>query len=206
MSYIKTNRDELLKNAFRLFLQMNYEKASYANLTQATGISKAGMSYYYPTKQELFIAVVDKFLFNLHNPLTKFAQCDGTLDEFIGHFVKGVKNTMEMIVGLVGKKSSGEQPSANADYFHFLTQVAQYYPNAQEKMRVFADREYALWRIAIQQAIANGELKADTDVEGAVMLFRQVYFGLSYEMSFFGGLDTVLLERHLRYIYSLLKA
>lgn len=42
---MKTNRDELLKNAYRLFAQMNYESASYAHLTQATGLTKAGMAY-----------------------------------------------------------------------------------------------------------------------------------------------------------------
>lgn len=40
---MKTNREKLLQDAFVMFLQYNYEKASYSLLTQATGISKAGI-------------------------------------------------------------------------------------------------------------------------------------------------------------------
>ena len=43
------------------------------------------------------------------------------------------------------------------------------------------------------------------DVEDAVVMFRQVYMGLSFEMSFLGGLDTERLAKHLRAVYSLLK-
>ena len=36
-------------------------------------------------------------------------------------------------------------------------------------------------------------------------MFRQMYFGLSYEQSFLNGLDVDLLAENFRYIYSLLK-
>ena len=69
---MKTNREKLLQDAFVMFLQYNYERASYSLLTQATGISKAGISYYYPTKQELFVAVVDRYFINVHDADVKF--------------------------------------------------------------------------------------------------------------------------------------
>lgn len=65
--------------------------------------------------------------------------------------------------------------------------------------------DYAYWRTAIQRAINTGELRKDVDVEDAVVMFRQVYMGLSFEMSFLGGLDTERLAKHLRAVYSLLK-
>lgn len=45
----------------------------------------------------------------------------------------------------------------------------------------------------------------DVDVEDAVVMFRQVYMGLSFEMAFWGGLDTKRLAKHLHAVYSLLK-
>lgn len=57
----------------------------------------------------------------------------------------------------------------------------------------------------IQQAKDSGEIRPDTDVKKAATMFRQMYFGLSYEQSFLNGLDVDLLAENFRYIYSLLK-
>ena len=46
----------------------------------------------------------------------------------------------------------------------------------------------------------------DVDVEDAVVMFRQVYMGLSFEMAFMGGLNTRRLAKHLHAVYSLLKS
>ena len=52
----------------------------------------------------------------------------------------------------------------------------------------------------------TGEIRQDVDIEDTAMLFRQVFFGLSFEQSFLRGLDIQRLARELRFVYSLLKA
>ena len=203
---MKITRDDLLIAAFKLFMSVNYEKASFAELGKMLGMSKAGIFKCYKNKQELFIAVVDRFLFSTQNPRNKFTETGSTFAEFIDEYVKGVQRTMDMIYKLLEKDVAQEQFSPNAKYFHFLFQVFQYYPDAQEKLRNLATGDYAYWRAAIQRAVDTGELKKDTDVEEAVVMFRQVYMGLSFEMAFMGGLDTRELFKHLYAIYSLLKS
>jgi len=63
-----------------------------------------------------------------------------------------------------------------------------------------------LWESAIKRAKESGEIRQDLDVEDTAMLFRQVFFGLSFEQSFLRGLDIQRLARELRFVYSLLKA
>ena len=109
------------------------------------------------------------------------------------------------LVGVGGDKVAQGKFSYHAQYFHFLFQVLQYDPDAEEKLRNLVASDYAYWRAAIQRAIDNGELRKDVDVEDAVVMFRQVYMGLSFEMSFLGGLDTERLAKHLNAVYSLLK-
>ena len=171
-------------------------------------MSKAGIFKYYENKQELFIAVADKFWFSTQNPRNKFTETNGTFAEFIDEYVRGVQRTMDMLGKLMGegndKVAQGEF-SYHAQYFHFLFQLLQYAPGAKEKLRNLADSDYAYWRTAIQRAIDTGELRKEVDVEEAVVMFRQVYMGLSFEMSFLGGLDTERLAKHLHAIYSLLK-
>ena len=203
---MKITRNELLINAFRLFMSVNYEKASFAELGKMLGMSKAGIFKYYKNKQELFIAVVDKFWFSTQNPRNKFTETNGTFAEFIDEYIKGVQRTMDMLGNLVGEdKVTQGKFSYHAQYFHFLFQLLQYDPDAKEKLHNLVSNDYAYWRAAIQHGIDTGELKKDVDVEEAIVMFRQVYMGLSFEMSFFGGLDTKPLAAHLHYIYSLLK-
>lgn len=205
---MKITRDELLIAAFKLFMSVNYEKASFAELGKMLGMSKAGIFKYYKNKQELFIAVVDKFWFSTQNPRNKFTETNGTFAEFIDEYVRGVQRTMDILgnlIGVDGDKVAQEKFSYHAQYFHFLFQVLQYDPDAKEKLRNLVASDYAYWRAAIQHAIDTGELRKGVDVEEAVVIFRQVYMGLSFEMSFFGGLDTGRLAKHLRAVYFLLK-
>lgn len=205
---MKITRDELLIAAFKLFMSVNYEKASFAELGKMLGMSKAGIFKYYKNKQELFIAVVDKFWFSTQNPRNKFTETNGTFAEFIDEYVHGVQRTMDMLGDVIGadrEKVAQGKFTYHAQYFHFLFQLLQYDPDAKEKLRNLAEGDYAYWRAAIQRAIATGELREDVDVEDAVVMFRQVYMGLSFEMAFMGGLNTRRLAKHLHAVYSLLK-
>ena len=205
---MKITRDELLIAAFKLFMSVNYEKASFAELGKMLGMSKAGIFKYYKNKQELFIAVVDRFWFSTQNPQNKFTETNSTFAEFIDEYVRGVQRTMDMLGDLIGAdrdKVAQGKFTYHAQYFHFLFQLLQYDPDAKEKLRNHVEVDYAYWRAAIQRAIATGELREDVDVEEAVVMFRQVYMGLSFEMSFLGGLSTEKLSKHLHAVYSLLK-
>ena len=45
-----TNREEVIDKAFKVFLKMNYEKASISTLAKACGVVKTGVVYYFPHK------------------------------------------------------------------------------------------------------------------------------------------------------------
>ena len=178
---MKTNREEILQHALRLFMSMNYESVSLQMIAHSVGLTKTGIFNYYPSKLDLFIAVADHYLFHLQDPGNKFAPSDGSLCDFIDKYVEGVERTMAEIVRL-GNIRREEMPGqlANAGYFH-------------------------LWCEVISRSVEQGELRPDTDVEEAAALFRQVFIGLSYQMSFDKGLDVGILHKRFLYIYELLK-
>ena len=43
---------------------MNYEKATQVEIPKACELSKAGLVYYIPFKQNLFVSIVDKYVFH----------------------------------------------------------------------------------------------------------------------------------------------
>ena len=192
-----TNREEVLENALRVFAKMNYEKASLVTIAKACGLSKWGLIYYYSFKQDLFVAVVDKYIFATQDPANKFSFRGGTLLEFIDHHVESVE------------LDDGNNPqgcSYNFYYFHLLMQVRQYYPDAGAKFAALFEKDRKLWRDIIEQAKSSGEIRAEVDTEETVAMFREVFYGLSFEQAFLSGLDTGELSRKLRFIYSLIKA
>lgn len=67
---MKTNREEILQHALRLFMSMNYESVSLQMIAHSVGLTKTGIFNYYPSKLDLFIAVADHYLFHLQDPET----------------------------------------------------------------------------------------------------------------------------------------
>ena len=61
---IFTNREEALEKPLQVFTKMNYEKATQMEIAKACGLSKAGLVYYFLFKQNLFVVIVDKYVFH----------------------------------------------------------------------------------------------------------------------------------------------
>ena len=61
---IFTNREEALEKPLQVFTKMNYEKATQMEIAKACGLSKAGLVYYFPFKQNLFVVIVHKYVFH----------------------------------------------------------------------------------------------------------------------------------------------
>ena len=203
---MKTSREKILQSALQLFMSMNYERVSLEMVSRSVGLTKTGIFNYYPSKLDLFVDVADHFLFGLQDPARKFAPSDGTVIDFIEKYVDGVRRTMDEIVRL-GNVRRELMPGklANAGYFHLFQQVLFYYPDGRQRLHELMESEYELWCRAIRRGVERGELGSGTDIAQAAALFRQVFIGLSYQMSFSDGLDVELLRQRFLYIYGLLK-
>ncbi len=200
-----TNREEVLENALRVFAKMNYEKASQMEIAKACGLSKAGLIYYYPFKLDLFVAVIDKYVFGMQAAENKFRFRAASLSEFIDRYVAGVERTMRKLISLLDDGNNPAWCSINFYYYHLMMQVRIYYPNVEERIAELFRQDYEFWKAAIQSAMDSGEIRSDLDLDDTAMMFRQVFFGLSFEQSFLRGLDTARLARELRFVYSLIK-
>ena len=184
-----TNKEEVLENALRVFAKMNYEKASQMEIAKACGLSKAGLIYYFPLKLDLFVAVVDKYVFNTQQLENKFKFTGGSFSEFIDQYVEGVENTMNRLVHMLNDGNNPNGCCFNFYYYHLLMQVRLYYPNVEKKLANIFEQNLQLWETAIQKAKENGEMRQDLDVEETASMFWQVFFGTSFEQSFFQGLN-----------------
>lgn len=166
-----TNREEVIDKAFRVFLKMNYEKASISTLAKACGLAKTGIVYYFPHKLDLFVAVADKFFIQLQNPVNKFDQPADTLAEFIDQYVAGVSKAMNGIVSLVNDGNNPYDCCPNFYYIHFLSQVRMYYPGIRQKIEDIFSKDYEMWSTVGQgrDKERRGRYDNGTDVQAGIL-------------------------------------
>lgn len=200
---MKTNRDEILRNCFTVFVSKNYERATITELSRACGLSRMGIHHYFPNKQAVFMAVADRYVFEIQTPENKFTAADGTLAEFIERYIEGVRQTMAQLLVLC---KGGGDVALNIYYLNFMMQVRQYYPGADRKFRTLMRLTQTYWRQAVEQATRSGELRSDLDPSHIAGLFHQIHFGLSFEQAFLNGLDLEHLYRQFRCLYSLIRS
>ena len=81
---IFTNREDVLEKPLQVFTKMNYLKATQMEIPKACGLSKARLVYYFPFKQNLFVVIVDKYVFHPQQLGKKFQFTAGSFPEFIG--------------------------------------------------------------------------------------------------------------------------
>ncbi|EWM42258.1 bacterial regulatory s, tetR family protein [Bordetella holmesii 41130] len=58
-------RERILEAAAALFARSGYEGSSIADLACAIGVSKAAIYHYYPTKQDIYDAIIVEVLSGL---------------------------------------------------------------------------------------------------------------------------------------------
>lgn len=199
---MKTNRAEIYRNAFRLFLQDNYEKVTVVKLEKAIGLSCRGIYHYTKDKLGLFKAVVDTYIFDPQKIENKFAYSeDISLQEFLNSYIEGVEKTMIYLSNELGV----DRKECAKCYFQFLYQALKYYPGFVEKVDEISTKEHEMWKTIIERAMATGEIRKDIATEEIIDMFRMTHLGMSYILAFTSGLDTDRLKRQFDAIYKLLK-
>ena len=58
MPVVKTSKEEILKKAFRVFLEKGYYHTSVSDLSRACNIEKPHFYYYFKNKQDLMISIL----------------------------------------------------------------------------------------------------------------------------------------------------
>lgn len=74
-------RDEIVDAALRLVLQAGYNQVTLADIAGQVGVSKGLISYYFPRKEDVFLAVLDQIVERLTTDFQSFADADASAPE-----------------------------------------------------------------------------------------------------------------------------
>ena len=81
MAIRKTDRDNVIDCALRLFREQGYHATSMADISEACGLLKGSIYHYFPGKKELAAAALDRVIEDARERLFQPAAADGLAPE-----------------------------------------------------------------------------------------------------------------------------
>ncbi|WP_159523787.1 TetR/AcrR family transcriptional regulator [Sunxiuqinia indica] len=178
-----TTKDRIIEEAFKLFLNNNFEKVSISDMEQAVGKTRGAIFYFFKNKEELFNEVIDRYIIDTQNPHHKFEFSeDISLEQFIYQYIKGINTAMSKMLSL-------SVINIYKQYFSLYIQASRIYPNFSEIMTQNSINETKLWEKTIERAIKNKEIRK-VDTRRYAILFRSCFLGLAFDRCLSHGLNT----------------
>jgi len=179
-----------------MFLNNNYEAVTINSIIKAAGITKGGIYHYYASKEELFKAVVDKFLFE--SKVSSNVEYS-SLKEFI-------ENTIDKSKEQIHKKSKCSDFNQNlpAQHISLFMAAFKYYPSFAQIGKRYYNEELRRWENVIVLAIKNKEIRDNIDAEIIAMNFMVIGTNIVTN-SLLGGSAEYAIEMYSKQLKELYK-
>ncbi|GAB6982382.1 TetR/AcrR family transcriptional regulator [Prevotella dentasini] len=198
----KPSRKEIvLQEAFKLFLAKGYSAVTFADLVAATNVSRGDMFHHFKNKEDIFIKVADRFVFEFLKDKEDFRsdESETPLKEFLDSWLTRVEIRMRSFF----RETAGKVTAAN--FMGFILYLKDNYPSWDEKFAIYMRQEKEVWKRHIEQAKKCGEISPEADSEKVFSAFYNSYVGLSYKTSLLGALSIAELRDSVAFIYNLIK-
>jgi AcrR family transcriptional regulator len=193
-----TTKDRIIEEAFRLFLNHNFEKVSISDIEKAVGKTRGAIFYFFKNKEELFNEVVNTYIVKIQDPSAKFHFDENiSLKQFIHQYINGINTTMSLMLSL-------SVVNIYKGYFSLYMQASRIYPNFVEIMTRNSMEELNLWEKVIARAVQTKEIKP-IDTRHYATIFRSCFLGLAFDRCFSYGLNTEELLAIYNDIYNQIK-
>ncbi len=197
---MKDTRETILKTAYNLFLYNNYEAVTIDSIIKATGLTKGGIYYYFASKEEIFKAVIDKYM--LENRPDSSVEYK-SLEALIQSTIDNVKKKFTKMV-IENKDFQNEIP---VNLLSLIVTSLHYYPGYAKIGIEFIKSQDKQWEDTIQKAIKNGEIRHDMDIPATAKNFIQINSGIVMNMITGGSIIYAfdMFERQYWQLYNLIK-
>ena len=163
---------ELLEAALALFVEKGFAATRTEEVARRAGVSKGTLYLYYPSKEELFKAVVR------HNLSSLIAEGEELASQFVGSSSELLSLLMHTWWQRVGSTpAAGIHKIVLAEVRNF-PELAQFYT---DEVIVPADR---LFSVTVQRGVDRGEFRAMPTHEVAMMLMAPLIFMAVHRHSF----------------------
>lgn len=179
-----------LEAAFYLYATKPYTNISLEEIAMQSGLTTGGILYHFKTKENLFIAMCDKFIIeesSLFNKIEIFE--DSSMLDYIDKYIELI-NIQKQQAREFGIKN------LNMAYINITNHALFYYPNFVEVGTKWIELQIEEWRKALNRCLAKEEIRDDLDIDFTARLFEHIHFGISYaSLSTENGIDLQELKK-----------
>lgn len=165
-------RRMLLLEALKLFTSKPYDKVTYSDLENASGLSRGAILYHIKNKETLFRDVVKMFVFG-NNTLTSLEEAErssliDTINNFVDRLAAEQKEWMQHGIDNINFALVNIQMSSYTLFPDSLSYAREWYKN-----------EVSIWQEVIAKAIEAGEIR-NVDPTMFAEIFEECYLGAAY--------------------------
>jgi TetR/AcrR family transcriptional repressor of nem operon len=162
-------REYIIDQSYRLFLSRSYEAVSISEISKAIGFTKGALYHHFKNKEELFMAVIDKYL-----PIEKYLTPveDVTLKEFIEVTIKIAEDIVYSILG----NTPGFIPLT---YLALYIDAFRHYPEFAKGKDRLIEGELRKIKGIIIKSIEKGEIRKDINPDFMAMNFLSLTTGMA---------------------------
>jgi TetR/AcrR family transcriptional regulator, transcriptional repressor for nem operon len=155
-------REYIIDQAYGLFLSHSYEAVSISEISKAIGFTKGALYHHFRNKEELFTAVIDKYL--IIDEVSVNTN-DISLKEFLELTVKKSQE-------IINKSYSSNPAYIPLNLLSLLIDACRHYPEFALKKQDLIHSEINKNKKILDLAVENGEIKKDLNTAAfAEMIF-----------------------------------
>jgi TetR/AcrR family transcriptional regulator, transcriptional repressor for nem operon len=167
--FMTETREYIIEEAFKLFLSRSYEAVSINDISQAIGLTKGALYHHFKNKEELFKAVIDKYL-----TISSFAEEVENIS--LRQYIELNVSLAEKTISQLFSHSSNFDP---INYMSLFVDSFRHYIGFAEEKTSFFLKEIEKVKIILENSIKRGEIRSDINTSLMASTFFSITIGLA---------------------------
>lgn len=179
------SREHILKKATILFLHKSFKAVTMKEIVESSGLSKGAFYHYFPSKESLFLEIVETYLKMLNIDFDKFSK--NSLYEFYHDYIdSSYKKFMQL-------KDFLEDTNDEDDltYITLTFDAINLFPGFKEQVEQLHTKELSAWENVIRLATKRGEIKSTMTPMQIAKLFVYVSDGIGQRLIMQGQIRDI---------------
>lgn len=170
--FMSDTKEYIIDQAFELFLNRSYEAVSINDISKAIGFTKGALYHHFTNKEELFKAVLDKYL------IFTGTEADIENVSLPEYNTLMISNVEKMIKTLFNKN----EKFIPINYLTLIAEGFKHYKGFAEEKMDFFNNEITKTKRVLENAIKRGEIRSDINTSAIAMTYFSTAIGLAGNM------------------------
>ena len=193
-SQMNDTKEYIIDQAYKLFLSHSYEAVTISDISKAVGLTKGALYHHFVNKEEVFKAVIDKYLsLDIINQDVKY----NTLLQFING---SIDNTKRIVANSLG----ANETFVPINHISLLIDALRHYPGFESDKELLISKQIEEIKSIMYVAVNTGEIRDDLDIEITALNFFSISLGLASNLYTYKS-ASVAFEIYSRQLYDFYK-